>query len=527
MSGTTRLTAAKHDHAVSRRCANVAFACLLTLMTAACFAASAGDATDPGGSLGLKPPPPPAKAAPAPTPPPPTAGAPVAPPTESDTVAVTTHPEKPGYTIAPNFLGLSFEIWDAINNPRLADPVLEQFLVNLGPGVLRFGGNTADGHWWNPTTRVKRSDGAPVITNADFQTLFAFSRAVGWPVIYTVNLVNLQPDTAAGEVQALAAAGGSSLLGVSIGNEPDHYVSDGVRPSGWGWTQLHTEWDSYAAAIQARTSGIGFVGLDGCCAPALGWLPAFVSAESPRLVLGAHHIYPEWVGATAGTNYFPSIADLLSAGTTSRVTGDAVELYQALGGKVPLRITETNSVASGGTTGVSNVFASTLWGMEHMFTLAEHGVVGVNFHGSLSGGIYQPLDGTPGNYTARPLYYAMLAFSTAAQGQTVPVDIVEHTSVTVHATLGPDGSLRITAINRDPLTPVQVRITPGRTFTHAGTLRVTAPSLSSTSGVTFAGSGVSSTGVWNPGPQAPVYTKGGIYAVSVPAASIAIVTLQP
>jgi hypothetical protein len=526
MPGTTRVTAAKLYRAVSRRCAAIAIACLLAGMTAACFAAATSDTTGPGGALGLKPPTPKTPAPPAP--PPPTGSTPIAPPTETDTVAVTAHPETPGYTIAPNFLGLSFEIWDAINNPRLADPVLEQFLVNLGPGVLRFGGNTADGHWWNPTTRVSRSDGAPVITNADFETLFAFSRAVGWPVIYTVNLVNLQPDTAAGEVHALAAAGGSSLLGVSIGNEPDHYVSDGLRPSGWGWSQLQTEWDSYATAIQARTSGVGFVGLDGCCAAALGWLPAFVSAESPRLVLGAHHIYPEWVGATPGTNYFPSIPDLLSSGTTSRVTGDAVELYQALGGKVPLRITETNSVASGGTSGVSNVFAATLWGMEHMYTLAEHGVVGVNFHGSLSGGIYQPLDGTPGNYTARPLYYAMLAFHNAAQGRTVPVAITEHTSVAVHATVGADGTLRVTAINRDPLTNVQVRINPGTgTYSHAGTLRLTAPSLSATSGVTFAGSGVSSTGVWTPGNQEPVYTKGGIYAVSVPAASIAIITLQP
>jgi hypothetical protein len=518
MTGMTPLSAAKSSHATARRCAHTLPACLLIAAASACFANRAADTTGPTG-VGFRPPPT------APTAPP--SAPPAVPPTEADTVMVTPHADQPGFAVAPNFLGLSFEIQDAINNPRLADPVLEQFLTNLGPGVLRFGGISSDEHWWNPTTRVVRSDGAPVITDADFATLFAFSRAVGWPVIYTVNLANLQADTAAAEVQALAAAGGKSLLGVAIGNEPDQYVADGFRSSSWDWAQMQSEWLSYANAIQARTSGIEFVGLDGCCVTALDWLPSFISGQAPRLVLGTHHIYPEWNGAPAGTNYAPSITNLLDSTTTGRVTGDVVELYQALGGQVPLRITESNSVASGGADGVSNVFAASLWGVEHMYTLAEHGAVGVNFHGSLSGGYYQPLDGTPGSYTARPLYYAMLMFHTAAQGQTIPVTVTAHQNITVHATVGSDGTLRVTAINREPSTSVQVRIVPGRTYTHAGTQRLLGSSLSATSGITFAGSGVSSTGTWTPASPQAVYTSGGVYAISLPAASAAVVTLQP
>jgi Glycosyl hydrolase family 79 C-terminal beta domain len=518
MTGTIPGPAAQRPRAASRRCAAKVYACLVTVVTTACFVGAASDTTGPSGALGFRPPPQP--------PPPPTNPA-TPPPTESDTVLVTPNISKPGYAIAPNFQGLSLEIWDAINNPRLADPALEQFLVNLGPGVLRIGGITADEHWWNPTTRVARTDGAPVIIDADFTTLFAFSRATNWPVIYTVNLANVQPDTAAAEVQALAAAGGKSLLGVSIGNEPDQYVSDGFRSSSWNWTQMQSQWTSYADAIQARTPGVKFVGLDGCCATALGWLPAFVSSQASRLAIGSHHIYPEWNGAQSGTNYYPSITNLLDSLTTNRVTSDVVELYQALGGQVPLRITESNSVAAGGAPGVSNVFAASLWGVEHMFTLAENGATGVNFHGSLSGGTYQPIDGTPGNYTARPLYYAMLAFHTAAQGQTIPVAVTTRWNVSVHGTVASDGTLRITAINRDPSTAVQIRVTPGRTYTHAGTLRLTAPSLTASSGITFAGSGVSSAGVWKPGTQEAVYTQNGVYAISLPAASAALLTLQP
>lgn len=518
MTGTISAPGTRKSHAASWRGLYTVSACLLTAVTTACFVGAASDTTGPSGTLGFRPPPQP--------PPPPTTPA-TPPPTETDTVLVTPNTARPGYTIAPTFLGLSFEIWDAINDPRLADPALEQFMANLGTGVIRVGGITSDEHWWNPTTRVARTDGAPVITNADFTTLFAFSRAINWPVIYTVNLANLQPDTAAAEVQALVAAGGKSLLGVSIGNEPDQYVSDGFRSSTWDWSQMQSEWISYADAIQARTPSVKFVGLDGCCLTALGWLPTFVSTQASRLAIGSHHIYPEWNGATAGTNYYPSITNLLDSTTTARVSGDVVELYQALGNQVPLRITESNSVASGGTNGVSNVFAASLWGIEHMFTLAENGATGVNFHGSLSGGIYQPIDGVPGNYTARPLYYAMLAFHAAGQGQTVPVNVTTHWNVTIHAAVASDGTLRITAINREPSTNVQIRVTPGRSYTHAGTMRLTAPSLTATSGITFAGSSVSSTGVWKPANQEAVYSLNGVYAISLPAASAAVLTLQP
>ena len=109
---------------------------------------------------------------------------------------------QPGFAIAPNFLGLSFEIQDAINDPRSTDPALEQFLINLGPGVPAYRRDQRRRALVEPhDSRRSARTGRPVIVNADFATLFAFSRAVGWQVIYTVNLANLLADTAAAEVQ--------------------------------------------------------------------------------------------------------------------------------------------------------------------------------------------------------------------------------------------------------------------------------------------------------------------------------------
>jgi hypothetical protein len=121
----------------------------------------------------------------------------------------------------------------------------------------------------------------------------------------------------------------------------------------------------------------------------------------------------------------------------------------------------------------------------------------------------------------------MLLFHYAAQGQTIPVSVSAHSNVMVHAALASDGTLRIVAINNEAATNVQVRIAPGRTFRSAGTLRLTGPSLDATSGVTFAGTTVGSDGSWTPGTYSPVFTSGGVYSVSVPASSIAVVTLAP
>ena len=153
---------------------------------------------------------------------------------------------------------------------------------------------------------------------------------------------------------------------------------------------------------------------------------------------------------------------------------------------------------------MSNVYASSLWAVEHMFVLAENGAVGINFHGTFNGGNYEAISGSSGNYVAHPLYYAMLVFHNAAQGQTIPTVVHSHRNVDVHATLASDGTLRVTAINNEASTAVQVRIEPGRTFRSAGTLRLIGPALDATSGMTFAGNEVTPACWEQPGEHATV-----------------------
>ena len=48
---------------------------------------------------------------------------------------------------------------------------------------------------------------------------------------------------------------------------------------------------------------------------------------------------------------------------------------------LPFRLAETNSCYHGGKRGVSDTFASALWGADLMYQLASAGGAGINFHG--------------------------------------------------------------------------------------------------------------------------------------------------
>ena len=48
---------------------------------------------------------------------------------------------------------------------------------------------------------------------------------------------------------------------------------------------------------------------------------------------------------------------------------------------VPYRMSECNSFYNGGSSGVSDSYASSLWVIDYLFNCAQGGALGVNFHG--------------------------------------------------------------------------------------------------------------------------------------------------
>jgi hypothetical protein len=201
---------------------------------------------------------------------------------------------------------------------------------------------------------------------------------------------------------------------------------------------------------------------------------------------------------------------------------------------LPLRLGECNSVSSGGTAGVSDVFASALWGVDFLFDAAALGVAGINFHGGFGQHGYTPLCLKNGHYQACPLYYGMLLFHAAGRGRTVPTDGSDSRNLAVHAVLGDDGKLRVVLINKDLLEPVTVSVAPGlpaakwrwKGERQGQLLRLLAPSVTSAEGITLAGSAVRPDGTWAPQAGEPVRSVQGRFALTLPPASAAWLTIN-
>src|ERR1700739_4667561 len=102
-------------------------------------------------------------------------------------------------------------------------------------------------------------------------------------------------------------------------------------------------------------------------------------------------------------------------------------------------MTEPNSVYQGGKLGISDTLGAALWGVDVMFTLAQAGWLGIDFHGGGSSR-YSPLgQSSSGELEPKPLYYAMLLFGYAGRGSLVPIDQPGTSSLRAFAVRGTAG----------------------------------------------------------------------------------------
>src|SRR5262245_36984830 len=138
-----------------------------------------------------------------------------------------------GTPIRPDFIGLSYE------SAILADGAyftpdnksVLGLITRLGAdGVLRIGGNTSERTLFRPGGESV-PPGMIALTPAGIDRLGAFLRAVGWRLIYGLNLARGTAAQAAEEAAYVARAVGSNLLAFQIGNEPDGFGRwTAVRP---------------------------------------------------------------------------------------------------------------------------------------------------------------------------------------------------------------------------------------------------------------------------------------------------------
>ena len=207
-------------------------------------------------------------------------------------------------------------------------------VAQVGPGLLRFGGNSVDkltGWLRGPRTPSTPSS---VIAASDVDRAFAFARAVGWRVLFSLNLGQGDPATDADEADYVYRSASDVLSGFEIGNEPDLYHSNGLRPSTYTVNDYMAEWRTYANAIQSQGPRRGADGLGGSgvhhhldhhvcepvgiadCASDAAPLPAGAHqcGEFHRLQRGVHPPHPGQHGAPdRGHRWLPASADRAGA----------------------------------------------------------------------------------------------------------------------------------------------------------------------------------------------------------------------
>lgn len=461
------------------------------------------------------------------------------PPSSAISLRLTINPHRTGNTIGPDFTGLSYE------SAQLGDPTffapdnaeLIGLVRRLGEsGVLRIGGNTSEYCYWTPkpTAADFAAHSAPVnpstgkhpdqvrkITPEAVRNLNAFIDATGWKLIYGLNMGTGTAEDAADEAAYVMKLVGPKLVSFQLCNEPDLFSRNGIRKPGYNFVDFARQWQHFYKLIRARVPDAPFSGPD--TAFNNEWLVPFAKEFKNEIAFLSQHYYAEG----PPTNPSMTIERLLRPNPklVAEFAGMA-QTHKDTG--LPFRLTETNSCYQGGKQGVSNTFASALWGAELMYQLAAQGGIGINFHGG-GYGWYTPIAGTQKNgFEARPIYYGMLMFAQAGAGQLVenhlskpqPDDVVAAYSLKTAS------GLKTIVFNKNPDAGLHLTIDPGQRAQRATLLQLSGPGLASTSGVNLGEAAVSAHGDWSASNQSSLEPKHGMFIADLPPASAALVTFQ-
>lgn len=441
-----------------------------------------------------------------------------------------------GHTIQSDYTGLSYE-QAQMANPNFfsgSNAQLAGFLRRLGQqGVLRIGGNTSEYTFWDrnakPTAAAEHLAAGPdkghhpaeheVITPQAVRNLSDFLDKTGWKLIYGLNLGKGTPENAADEAAyVVETIGADRLVAFQLGNEPDLFYRNGLRPSTWTVQDYLGDWERFFKAVRKRVPNAPFAGPD--TAGNVKWLMPFARKFKQDIRFISSHYYAE------GPPTDPSMTIARLMEPSPRLQGEIAAVKQAEQETgLRFRLTETNSCYQGGKQGVSNTFASALWAADLMYQEATEGSIGINFHGG-GYGWYTPVAGTPEDgFIARPEYYGMLLFAKAGPGQLMGAKLSGNDAaplLTAYALRGADGHTRVALFNKNLDRDVEVSIS-GVGSPSASVMRLEAPSAEDTTDVTFAGAPVGAGGSWSPLVQEYMSAHNGGHVLHMRKASGALI----
>lgn len=442
---------------------------------------------------------------------------------DAELVKITTDPQSNVVSIPEDFLGFGYETSAVAQAGYFTDQnrALVQLYRNLShQGLIRIGGNISDHTRFEPggVATVNPEERVTIINETSLKNLASFARATGWKVMWGLNLGTGSKEQAVQEAVAVDSALGANLQSFEIGNEVDlmrRYARD--------FDAYHAAYTDYKAAIRARLPHAVFSGPD--VAGNFSFVEKFVAPEAGDMKLATHHYYRGGASSPRAT-----LQTLLTRDEGFDLRLDALHTL-CTKHHLDYRINEVNSFSGGGKPGVSDTFGSALWCLDYMFDLASHGCSGVNMetdinqHAFISH--YSPIvHDTNGHCTARPEYYAMLAFAMVGHGRLVKTTLPKSDiNCVAYSTQSNDASWVI-VINKDFAKDAQVEFELNGRGGAAKLYRLMAPSIDAKDHVTLAGSFVADDGTWTPGNAENVRPTDGRLEIHLPHSSAALIRID-
>lgn len=437
---------------------------------------------------------------------------------QDNIIHLTIHQSAPGAKISGDFSGFSYEAGLLTSQPdylNADNKVLIQMIKNLGDGILRVGGNSSDITHWSGKVRNSNT-GKDSLTTTDIDVFAKFARATGWKVIFGLNLGDNNAGAAVSEAQYLNEKLKREIYVYQFGNEPDLYYK-WLRPKTYDSSSFLSDWNNYYGKVKEKLPGIRLAGPD--VSHNIQWVNYFADNNGKNASLLDAHYYRK-MGNHDSTKWDYILKRDSSIDTYLNNLKDKSALLN-----IPYRISECNSVSRGGKADVSNVFAAALWGLDFMWTVAQHGGQGVNFHGGAQGH-YSPVVLKDGKPVARPLYYAMLAFKYGSEDERIVPVTSDEAGSNYGTYAAVNGSkTTVTLINKQPAEKTfSIKFDEYASACKAAFL--TAPSPMSKSEIRFANSTVNLDGTFQLGELKNYSVRNKELKIKIPAMSAAVLFIK-
>lgn len=307
-----------------------------------------------------------------------------------DPLRVDVSSDLVGTTFGESTAGLSFEATD------LADPALSAnnastvaLLKGMDKPFLRFGGRAVDRRFfWTssgealPASYVGDKAHVPrAVGPADLARVESLLEATDAKLTITVDLGHYDPTRAADFVKYAAKTFGDRLLSVTVGNEPNGFAADGVRPKSYQVGDYLKELQAYANAIYQVAPNLP---ISGPGTYEESWWQPFADVKLPQRKILTFHYYGLFSCDGKNGDSSPVMSNLMSPRMHERAiqyVGEALKVGRAAG--IETWMPETGASTCPGSNEITKTHASALWAADYSLNTAQQGISRLAFHSSL------------------------------------------------------------------------------------------------------------------------------------------------